>query len=100
MASNNVAPSPLLAAIDYDAYEWLATNAPHYLAAIEKEIQSGRSPEAIRQIVSSRVGSERQGLALRARNATLERRLARYELAYSEIQAVVQRHAGDKGVHG
>ncbi len=37
---------------------------------------------------------------LRARNETLERRLARYELAYSEIQAVVQRHAGDKGVHG
>lgn len=69
MASNNVAPSPLLAAIDYDAYEWLATNAPHYLAAIEKEIQSGRSPEAIRQIVSSRVGSERQGLALRCEQA-------------------------------
>ena len=37
---------------------------------------------------------------LRARNATLERRLARYELAYSEISAVVQRHAGEKGVHG
>ena len=37
---------------------------------------------------------------LRARNATLERRLERYELAYSEIQAVVQRHAGDKGAHG
>ncbi len=37
---------------------------------------------------------------LRARNATLERRLERYELAYSEIQAVVQRHAGEKGVHG
>lgn len=37
---------------------------------------------------------------LRARNATLERRLARHELAYSEIQAVVQRHAGDKGAHG
>lgn len=37
---------------------------------------------------------------LRARYATLERRLARYELAYTEIQAVVQRHAGDKGVHG
>lgn len=37
---------------------------------------------------------------LRVRNETLERRLARYELAYSEIQAVVQRHAGDKGAHG
>ena len=37
---------------------------------------------------------------LRARNATLERRRARQKLAYSEIQAVVQRHAGDKGAHG
>lgn len=37
---------------------------------------------------------------LRARNATLERRLARSELAYSEIQAAVQRYAGDKGAHG
>ncbi|MBP8294440.1 MAG: hypothetical protein KAX65_16800 [Caldilineaceae bacterium] len=69
MASSNAALSPLLAAIDYDAYEWLSTNAPHYLAAIEKEIQGGRSPEAIRQIVSSRVGPERQGLALRCEQA-------------------------------
>lgn len=37
---------------------------------------------------------------LLARNGALERRLARYELAYSEISAVVQRHAGEKGVHG
>lgn len=37
---------------------------------------------------------------LRARNATLERRLARYEDTYSRIQAIVQQVAGDKGVHG
>lgn len=64
-----VTSSPLMAAIDYDAYEWLATNAPHYLTAIEKEIQNGRSPETIRQIVSGCVGPERQGLALRCEQA-------------------------------
>lgn len=37
---------------------------------------------------------------LRARNATLERRLARYEETYNRIQAIVQQVAGEKGVHG
>ena len=65
----NAATSPLLAAIDYDAYEWLTSQAPHFLLAIEKELKQGRTPEEIRYMVSSRVGPDRQGLALRCEQA-------------------------------
>ena len=37
---------------------------------------------------------------LRARNKTLEYRLARYERAYNDIAAIVQRHSGEKGIEG
>lgn len=70
--------SPLLIAIDQDAYEWLAVYAPIYLAAIERELSMGRSPLDIRQIVSSNIGPDRQALALRCEQA------ARHLAAQSE----------------
>lgn len=61
--------SPLLTAIDQDAYEWLSVYAPIYLDAIEKEMRSGRTPSDIRQIVSTNIGPDRQALALRCEQA-------------------------------
>lgn len=61
--------SPLHLAIDFDAYEWMTSQAPHYLLAIEKELKLGRTPAEIRYIVSSRVGPDRIGLAMRCEQA-------------------------------
>ena len=61
--------SLLLDAIDRDGYEWLVTNAPHYIAAIEGELRQGATPEQIRYMVSRNVGPDRQGLALRCEQA-------------------------------
>lgn len=61
--------SPLLDAIDADAFDWLTQHAPRYVTAIEAEIRQGRTPAEIRYIVASNVGPDRQGLALRCAQA-------------------------------
>lgn len=62
-------PSPIIDAIDEDAFEYMLTHAPRYLAAIEAELRTGRTPAEIRRIVSREVGPERQSLALRCEQA-------------------------------
>lgn len=61
--------SPLIDAIDEDAFEWLAQYAPRYVNAIEQELRAGRTPAEIRYIVASNVGPDRHGLALRCEQA-------------------------------
>lgn len=59
----------LTAALDRMSYEWLATNAPDLVVAIEQELRSGAQPEAIRFVVQRHVGPDREGLALRCEQA-------------------------------
>ena len=61
--------SPLLTAIDADAFDWLVRYAPVYVEAIEKELRTGRSPSEIRYIVQTNIGPDRQALALRCEQA-------------------------------
>lgn len=58
-------------AIDADAYTWFTqqTFGPTYITAIERELQKGATPEAVRYYVQARVGPERAGLALRCEQA-------------------------------
>ena len=65
-------------AIDQDAYNWLSKTAPGYLEAIELELNSGFTPAEIRWFISSRVGEDRQGIAIRCEQA------ARYILSAKE----------------
>ena len=59
----------LSAAIDADGYEWLLSNAPTYVEAIERAVEAGKTPEFIRAYVAVRVGPDRQALALRCEQA-------------------------------
>lgn len=61
--------SPLLEAIDADAYVWLEQQAPVYLTAIEQELAAGRTPDQIRRLVGEAVGPERSAFALRCYQA-------------------------------
>lgn len=69
MATKPTPRNPLLDAIDFDAFEWMMAQAPHMAAAIQKELEAGKSPEQIRYIVQSAVGPDRLGLALRCEQA-------------------------------
>ena len=61
--------SPILTAIDADAFDWLVRQAPVYVSAIEAELQAGRTPTEIRYIVQTNIGPDRQALALRCEQA-------------------------------
>ena len=59
----------LTAALDRMSYEWLSTNAPDIIVAIDQELRNGTGPEGIRFIVQRHVGPDREGLALRCEQA-------------------------------
>ncbi len=59
----------LTAALDRMSYEWLSTNAPDIIVAIDHELRNGTGPEGIRFIVQRHVGPDREGLALRCEQA-------------------------------
>lgn len=61
--------SPLLHAIDRDAYDWLSHNAPYYVDAIQAELQAGKTPEQMKRVVLKNAGAERSALALRIEQA-------------------------------
>lgn len=69
MATSKTSTSPLLDAIDADAFEWLSHYSPIYLSAIEAELARGWTPEQIRNFMLRHVGPDRSGLALRAEQA-------------------------------
>lgn len=47
-------------AFDFDDYEWMNLHAPAHLAAIEKLVQAGATPQQVRQNAQRRIGPERQ----------------------------------------
>lgn len=59
----------LIAALDRMSYEWLATNAPDLLIAIDLELRAGTEPDGVRFIVQRHVGPDRENLALRCEQA-------------------------------
>jgi hypothetical protein len=67
--ARTVAGAALGAALDRMSYDYLATNAPDLLLAIEEELDAGISPEGVRFFVQRRVGPDREGLALRCEQA-------------------------------
>ena len=71
----------LVAALDRMSYEYLSTNAPDLIVAIDRELQAGNEPEGIRFIVQRHVGPDRNGLALRCEQA------ARYIAAMQQVPA-------------
>ena len=62
-------PSPLIAALDADSYEYLSTQSPELLSAIEAEVAAGKTPSQCARLVSQYVGPERDGLARRVYQA-------------------------------
>lgn len=56
-------------ALDRMSYEYLSTNAPDLILAIDQELRGGMEPEGVRFIVQRHVGPERDGLALRCEQA-------------------------------
>ena len=67
--TRTVAGAALGAALDRMSYEYLATNAPDLLVAIDLELRNGTAPESVRFIVQRHVGPDREGLALRCEQA-------------------------------
>lgn len=61
--------SPLLNAIDWDAYDYLSEQAPHFLEAIEQELAKGATPSDIRYMARRQLGPERQALVVRLEQA-------------------------------
>jgi hypothetical protein len=59
----------LAVALDKISYEYLATNAPDLVVAIEQELRAGVQPEGVRFAVQRHVGPDREGLALRCEQA-------------------------------
>lgn len=66
-ANRPVKMPTLQAALDQESYEWLATNAPKILEAVESELASGKNPEQIYLFVVGQYG--REELAQRLRQA-------------------------------
>ena len=66
---NGKAGAALTTALDRMSYEYLATNAPDLVVAIDQELHAGSAPESIRFIVQRHVGPDREGLALRCEQA-------------------------------
>jgi hypothetical protein len=68
MAVNQKAAMPALErALDAESYEWLATNQPDILTAIEVEIGNGHTPEHIKWRVLRR--TNRFEIAIRCEQA-------------------------------
>lgn len=61
--------SPLTEALDAISYQWLTTQAPELVVAIDQELDSGRTPYQIRLAAQRHVGPDRDGLALRCEQA-------------------------------
>lgn len=59
----------LTAALDEISYEFLATNYPALVSAIDKELRNGLHPEGVRFAVQRHVGPEREGIAQRCEQA-------------------------------
>lgn len=76
--SKNGKPSPLITALDRMSYEYLSTNAPDLIVAIDQELREGIDPAGIRFRVQRHVGSDRENLARRCEQA------ARYMATQSE----------------
>ena len=45
-------------ALDRESYEWLASHTADILAAVEAEVEAGRTPEQIRLFVIRKTGRE------------------------------------------
>ena len=56
-------------ALDRMSYEYLSTNAPDLVVAIDRELAQGSTPEGIRFVVQRYVGPDRDGLARRCEQA-------------------------------
>lgn len=69
MKTTNNNGQALTAALDRMSYEYLATNAPDLVVAIDQELRTGTAPEGVRFIVQRHVGPDREGLALRCEQA-------------------------------
>jgi hypothetical protein len=59
----------LIAALDRMSYDYLSTNAPDLIVAIDRALQDGNEPEGIRFIVQRHLGPDRDGLARRCEQA-------------------------------
>ena len=59
----------LMQALDRMSYEYLSTNAPDLVIAIDQELRAGTEPSGIRFIVQRHVGADREGLAKRCEQA-------------------------------
>lgn len=57
------------AALDRMSYEYLSTNAPDLVMAIDAELRNGTEPEGVRFIVQRYVGPDRDNLARRCEQA-------------------------------
>lgn len=56
-------------AFDADDHEWLNLYATAHLAAIEKLVQAGATPQQVRQYAQRRIGAERQQFVNRCEGA-------------------------------
>lgn len=56
-------------AVQLDAYLWMESNAPVYLAAIEHEVSKGASAADIRSRLVAELGPDRQALVRRCYQA-------------------------------
>ena len=61
--------SSLAQALDRMSYEYLSTNAPDLIIAIDQELRGGIDPAGIRFLVQRHVGSDRENLARRCEQA-------------------------------
>jgi hypothetical protein len=61
--------TPLAEAFDSDDYDWLNTNAPAYLQAIEKLLTGGATVEQIKSYAQQRAGPDRQRFVARCEGA-------------------------------
>lgn len=57
--------TPLIDALDNESYEWMLSNHPILLDAVQKEIAAGKTPDDIRKLALRHVGPERDGLVRR-----------------------------------
>jgi type II secretory pathway component PulF len=76
MATLTKTRSPILDALDIESYQYLSIAAPDLLAAIEAEVENGKSADQIQRLVAAEIGPEREALARRCRQAAsyIERR--------------------------
>lgn len=63
------APAATALALDKYSHEWLSSNYPDLVTAIEIDMTRGATPQGIRFLVQQRVGPDRESLALRCEQA-------------------------------